>query len=429
MMTSSAPNPIPPKAESGAEEQERSGWPLPVLVALSFVGSVLVLVLLGWYFAEHEYRRQCGSVCPDWTFIPPLTSEAMFATVRNTVTAAAALGLGVTIILSYRRQRVAEQTLSFTAKTQRLAVKSQSLESDRAARESLDTLHSRYLEIATLLNAKGDLNRITALHALESLTISWRRYDDDREASAALGLLLSTARLANDGRSLQDEEFQYAISQILDRHLKLEAKDPEGWGSLSIDATDCLGIRGIRDWIVDGGTLIASPRQEAHVFVDGLTIRAGTVRLSSTVEPSSDVKQGNIIRNLRMMGGRLEVSATIEDGTAAGTIEKSKLSGGLISLSGYKADMKQRNYFFTDCEFKGTTIGATAGKPDSFDFSRCIFESDPSRSNWLQREERSLTFDRCSARDASGNIVQIENLYDLYKVFRPALVSRGDVDL
>ena len=395
--------------------------PLWGLVLMGIGGSILILVLLGWYFANQEYLQGCGTGCASWWWFPPLESDSMFAVVRNTVTAAAALGLGVTIVLSYRRQRVAEQTLTYTAETQRLAVQAQELAADRLDRESLDTLRTRYLEIATLLNSGGDLNRITALHALESLTLSWRQFGNDMEASAAVGLLLSTARLVPQDTA-PGREFRQGTTRVLDRHFKADPGTAYGWGSLTVDATGCLSSKSISDWIVDGGNLTASAEAKRHLQVSGLTIRDGDVFLKSTGPASkSDDDTAHTLTVERMVidKGMVRIASTDNRAQYIMVVSDSVFNGGTVVFSGVLSDKKRRNYLFKKCQFSGGIIKATSGVDVCFHFSGCVFEAAPSAIRWLASKGRTATFEDCTALSPEGQRIPITTLDELYAVFLP----------
>ncbi|MDK1360297.1 hypothetical protein QNO00_08465 [Arthrobacter sp. zg-Y1219] len=406
-----------PKDDPQEAKRQQAGIPLPALVSLGLFASLAVLVLLGWYFAEQEYLRQCAPTCPAWILFPPLSAEGMFSVIRNTVTAAAALGLGVTIVLSYRRQRVAEQTLTYTAETQRLAVKAQTMESKRMDRETLDTLRKRYLDIATLLNTKGDLNRITALHALESLTISWRQFENIREASASLGLLLSTARLANSDRTTQGQEFRKTITRTLDRHMRLDAEDNEAWGCLTVDATACVGTA-IEDWIVDGGTVTASPRREGSFAVNTMTIRSGTVRLEDNYPPSAGSVAESTLKKLVLEGGRLEVALKHSTYPLSATFSNCSMNGGRIVFYGRTHNDAARDYHFRECEFRGARMWATEDRSVSFHFEDCTFSKNPFGKFVLNSKNFRAEFINCVSEIRPGERKPVTSIEDLIALKR-----------
>jgi hypothetical protein len=410
-----------PLSQNEDAHEKSKGWPLPVLVVLGLLASLVVLGGLAWYFSQQQHLQECADECASWKVFPPLEQDGMFAVVRNSVTAAAALGIGVTIVLSYRRQKVAEDTLKYTAQTQRLAVEAQNLATQRLDRESLDILRKRYLDIAELLNSPGSLNRITALHALESLAISWRQFKNDREASATVGLLLSTARLANEDKTDQGEEFRETVGRTLNRHFRIEVSNVDGWGSLAVDATGCIGRRGIRDWIIDSGNLTASPRNSKFITVDGLQIMSGTVHLRNTGPQTADSRvEGNRLRRLIINDGELTVSVRNRGHTDAVTIVDSTLIGGRISILSLDLEASPSVYNFKDCTFRGTTLRTSPQLPAEFVFERCTFHAAPSTWSWLATDTRTATFKDCFALLADKNLVPIANLTELYAHFEVA---------
>lgn len=397
-----------------APTQKDDRWPLPVLVALGLVASLLVLVLLGWYFAEQEYRRQCGTDCPSWTFIPPLNSQAMFATVRNTVTAAAALGLGVTIVLSYRRQRVAEETLTYTAETQRLAVKAQTLAEERLEREGLDTLRKRYLDIATLLNTKGNFNHITALHALESLVISWRQFENDREAAACLGLLLSTMRLSRSGTTLYDKEFLETAQRMLDKHMEDDEDSAHSWGELDFDASLCAGKSGISGWVVRGGEKSVSPQQAGPALLSFSNIYGGTLRLSDTNPDAVLAKKPSLIRYLSVYSGSFRFTSRSKEPVVH--FEVCRFEGGLISLTSTREET-EREVVFAHCTFDGGRFQAATSKPTKIRFEGSRFSAPPMSRTGLQSAKMTFIFNNCFAMDSERKRTEINSIDDLKAYF------------
>lgn len=420
------PSPQAPADNPPAVTKKEKGSPLLLLVAFGLVASLIVLVLLGWYFAEQEYRRQCSSTCPGWTFVPPLSSEAMFVVVRNTVTAAAALGLGVTIVLSYRRQRVAEQTLTYTAETQRLAVEAQTLESKRMDRESLDTLRKRYLDIATLLNTKGDLNQITALHALESLIISWRQFKNDREAGACLNLLLSTMRLSRTGRTAYDKEFLQTAQRLLDRHLGEDEEGPLSWSGLTFDATFCIGGQGIKNWEVTSGEKTASPQASGPARISYSNISGGTLRLSDTSPDSAASILPSTVNYVMINGGSLRL--TLTGSNPAVQVRGCIFDGGIINITSTKLDVP-REVTFTSCTFDGGLVQVATTKTTDITFRQCVFNRPPVSRPGVRYSRRELVFDRCIAINPDGEKISVNSLDDMKAVFEEDFQKRRRVSV
>lgn len=402
-----------PRGEPTETEMKQKGLPLFLLVVIGLLASMAVLVLLGWYFAQQEYLRKCATTCESWVLIPPLSADGMFSVIRNAVTAAAALGLGVTIVLSYRRQRVAEQTLTYTAETQRLAVKAQTLETKRLNRESLDTLRGRYLDIATLLNANGDLNRITALHALESLTISWRQFGDNREASASLGLLLSTQRLSTNSNSEAHMEFRKTVRRTLERHMQTDPEYYEGWGCLTVDATGCLGPRGIEDWIVDGGDVTASPTAYKPVIVDGLRLISGEVRVSNNDKDAHTVSPGNRVSGVIMENGVLRVALRTQTADVSVLFRKSLFMNGKLGISNMVSHKGDRSYSFEECHFLNVETWFVPTNMTKVSFVKCTFKTNPLPPKLMQSPNLKVSFVDCFGVTESNGGMQIVKLADL----------------
>ena len=355
MTEQSKPQALPVLASDGSKDGPTKKLSLPTLVLLGLGVSLLAVFLIGWYFTQQEWLNSCGQKCASWVIFPPLDQTQMFGVIRNAVTAAAALGLGVTIVLSYRRQRVAEETLVFTAETQRLSVEAQDLAQRRLEREGLDTLRGRYLDIAELLNRPSDFSNITALHALESLTTSWLQFDNRQEANASIALLMSSIRLSNATSSPHAREFRQTAARTVERHMR-ETEFPQlHWGSLDVDATGCIGAPGIRGWKISGGEKSASRKDSMPLDVSYVTMTNGTLRLTLRTRSTSEPLKSNM-EALDMTGGRLSIGGSVPvGGLFRITFDSSDFHGGILSLN-INHDNSQSVYEFDNCEFNGTAM-------------------------------------------------------------------------
>ncbi|MDN4611934.1 hypothetical protein [Arthrobacter burdickii] len=404
------------KARAEAANDEQEPIHLSYIFFWGFAFSVLVVLGLVWVAAAYE----TGDAMP-WTAERRMTPDETFGVIRNGVTAAAALGVGVTLFFSYRRQQTSERTLNYTAKTQRLAVEAQSLAEERLRIESLDTLRKRYLDIATLLNSATDFNRITALHALESLIISWRQAGDDREASACLGLLLSTMRLSRSEASAAATEFLRTAQSIVERHMQIAAGQLS-WGELSFDATRCISKTGLRNWVIDGGDIVASPRNEGPVGASGVTLLAGSVRLSDYLPDSLENDSVNTLERISVQGGRLNIVSTSENPVTA--FVKCKFTGGTVVVSSTRPGAN-RKFSFESSEFSGGVIQISPTKPTSVLFLNCHFTAPPMGGFALKRRaDRKFSFVRCTAIDGEGNEVTVDSELDLFRIFFPGSTGR-----
>ncbi len=377
--------------------------------------SVAVVLGLVWIAAAYE----TGAAVP-WLAEERMTPDDTFGVIRNAVTAAAALGVGVTLFFSYRRQQTAERTLTYTAKTQRLAVEAQSLAAERLERESLDTLRKRYLEIATLLNSETDLNRITALHALESLIISWRQFKNDREASACLGLLLSTMRLSRESDTSYDKEFLQTAQRLLERHMQSDEKGALSWSGLNFDATQCISPGGLHGWEINGGEITASPLAAGSVGASFTDIRGGTLRLSDTEPDALPAPTSNTIHYVVVHAGRLSITCTGLEPKVS--FVACKFEGGVTSVHSTKPEFESQITFIS-CKFNGGQLRISAAKPTTIRFRRCHFTRPPINRFWAKVRNRTMLFDNCTAVNSRGEKVAIESTEDLAAAFEDEIVT------
>lgn len=137
---------------------------LSLVFLLGFLFSLAVVVGLTWLFAAYETANWFP-----WLHEPRLSQDKFFEVIRNAVTMGAALGVGITLFYSYRRQRTTEGTQRITAEAQRTAAEAQktaskalelsirqyALELDRRQDAVVSELRSRYSVAAEQLSAQA----------------------------------------------------------------------------------------------------------------------------------------------------------------------------------------------------------------------------------------------------------------------------------
>lgn len=422
--TSVEPAGILPATQPPQDSNAPEKLSLPMLVSLGLAVSLVTIFLLSWYFSQQEWLNSCKNSCGSWKVFPPLNQQQMFGVIRNSVTAGAALGLGVTLVLSYRRQRVAEKTLVFTSETQRIAVEAQKLAELRLERDGLDTLRGRYLDIAGLLNKDTAFAQITALHALESLTTSWRQFGIDREANASVGLLLSTARLSKAKSDPLAIEFRQTTWRTLDRHMREGLGTSQHWGTLNIDATACLSTSGISNWTIAGGEFIGSPLEDGFPPIRAVRIDSGALRIYGSPSPgqaqtrSSSLKPLWPVSRLELNGGRLILHATpLQERGFRIVFTRCEFNLGVFSLStpameGYV----NSELSFMHCIFRDGRIAYLPGRATRVAFVGCEFENSPIQIT-QSLIDSGLSFRDCSTQDGQGDIQAIESVDDYLKYF------------
>jgi hypothetical protein len=115
------PDEVVEPPESGKkEQQQRDPMKLHLIFAYGFLASLVVVGAMVWLFAAYETASWWWPAQE-----PKLSQDKWFEIVRNAVTTGAALGVGVTLFFSYRRQQTAEETQRIGAEAQRTAAKAQ----------------------------------------------------------------------------------------------------------------------------------------------------------------------------------------------------------------------------------------------------------------------------------------------------------------
>ncbi|WOC60441.1 hypothetical protein RI444_18320 [Paenarthrobacter sp. AT5] len=134
--------------------------------------------------------------------------EDLFGVIRNAITAGAALGVGMTLVLSYRRQKTLEENQATTAEALLVSSKAQQtaaaaldlsnsqhqLEVDRRAYDQIKDLRERYAAAAAQLGSESATVRMAGVYVMATLADEWHRQDHDDQRQACIDLLCSYYR-------------------------------------------------------------------------------------------------------------------------------------------------------------------------------------------------------------------------------------------
>ncbi|MGO4230166.1 hypothetical protein AB4Y72_15000 [Arthrobacter sp. YAF34] len=168
-----------------------------------FLFSLAVMSCLSWLIAAYETANWLP-----WLHEPRLSQDKLFEIFRNAVTVGAALGVGITLFFSYRRQRTTEATQRITAEAQRTAAEAQKtaaaalelstkqheLERERRQDAVVSELRSRYSVAAEQLSAEAFTVKIAGVFALATLADDWDRQQSPADRQTCIDLLLETYR-------------------------------------------------------------------------------------------------------------------------------------------------------------------------------------------------------------------------------------------
>ncbi|MDQ0735160.1 hypothetical protein [Arthrobacter agilis] len=359
------------RAERKALEGEAQPIDLPYIFFWGFIFSLTVVFGLIWVAAAYETKEWIF-----WRAEPRLEPDRFFAVIRNAVTAAAALGVGVTLFFSYRRQQTAERTLRISAEAQRTAAEAQKTgvevqKTSAAAQETANrnfelanrnfelvsrkhdldivaSLRARYAQCAEQLASKETAVRLAGLYALSALADDWFDRDDTAEQQTCLDLFCSVIQIESQGDAYdpaRPSAIQRAGWQILSARWQKDVEKRKYWGNRS------LNLEGV-----------------------------------SAIQPISNA----LISNNGML---ILKDATLEDNTFFSEVE---LDGGALILQGAKVNRPGGFFSMMDCKF-GSGLLFFETLHESFKtmhFSNCNF-SGAMGATFIHHEKISFTFDNC----------------------------------
>lgn len=349
---------------SGRKRQPLS---LAVVLSLGFGGSVIVVFSLIWAFAAYA----TGELVP-WNRTPPLNGSEQFEVIRNAVTTAAALGVGVTLFLSYRRQRTAEATQRLTADALALSNRQHELEVSRRAEDRVRALRERYASAAEQLGSDQLAVAIAGVHILESLADEWKSLELSKDRQDCINLLCSYLRLSPWATPAQ-RAAKDLIGELLLNRIQKSASSAQYWDA-TVDLTGQVP-QYMPDVLVKGLQLklshLAAPPNEDVVF-NRWEVLSGRVEAEDM-----DLSRGNLwIRDSELRGGEMSLALDVES-PGSGTVGFSNTHFMGTHLEVPYGQSKKLKIHFTDCTFSGGSFRfGTWCHPLLVTFERCHFDAN-----------------------------------------------------
>lgn len=340
--------------------RRRSGIPLIVLILLGLGLSGAALVFLGAFFSWLSLGTPYA-----WDLDRSPSQETQFGIVRNAVTAGAALGLGVTLLLSYRRQRTNEQSQDIAARALhvsataqetaaealQLANKQHQLDVERRHDDSLRELHARYGRAAEQL-AHGEVAvRLAGVHALTALADAWYFHHEEDQRQACLDLLCSYYRIPAKDMDRQDLDVpvREAIWSTVMSRLVADCPESKSWSSSKFNFRQLQDapVR-LADLLVRDGQLDFSGSN----FPVGLNVSGGEM-LSGTLD-LSDIRVdhgGVVLWGFRLAEGRLHAGFATDSPVQTLKFNGCEFDGGRLILNTGLAQVE-----FIECVFDGSEL-------------------------------------------------------------------------
>lgn len=351
----------------------RQPMKLHLVFLLGFLASVGVICGLIYVFAAYE-------AADPWplTHNPRISQDRLFEVIRNAVTTAAALGVGIALFFSYRRQQTAEQTARIGVEAQAVAAEAQataakaqataaaalelsnkqhSLDQDRRKDAVITELRTRYAKTAEQLGSNQLAVRLAGIYSLAALADDWADVGNDDERQVCVDLLgayFRSSPLPEDD-SARAEIVAATIDAVTAR---IGRGTPERmyWGRCRLDLANPGPLPNLKNVLLqDGGSLqIRGATQWSYASASDIQLlNGGTLAVEGTAKTEYDYASFNV-NKLQVVGGRMSVSldrmTTSESEPTPGkgvVVRNSSLEGGVISI--YAPGWRVQ---FMDCVFK-----------------------------------------------------------------------------
>lgn len=360
--------------------RKREPMRLWVVFVFGFLASTFVIGGLIWLYATYE----AGEL--PWLNQERLTQNKLFEIIRNAVTTAAALGVGITLFFSYRRQQTAEQTQRIGAEAQLTASKAQQvaaqaltlstkqheLDQSRRADAVISELRSRYAKTAEQLGSEQLPVNLAGIYSLAALADDWLEQRNADERQVCIDLLGSYFKLQTPSTP-GAAECKAAVFDVVTARLKWETEERKYWGKCEVVLRNFGELSDVNDVMIrDGGILNFSGAALPGLSVmQNIQLLGGVITLTA-LKPN----QGRLsIRESRLYRGRMLVSASarVEERNAYGTVEfiKVHLLGAVVSVR-----IPTGSVVFRDCVFRSGSLNVSASSGGSVEFINCRFVGD-----------------------------------------------------
>lgn len=376
---------------------------------LGFIASLVVVWGMIWIFAAYETGK--------WWWPgqePKVSQDKWFEVVRNAVTAAAALGVGVSLFFSYRRQQTAEETQRIGAEAQQTAAKAQqtSAKAQETAAAALElsnkqheldqqrrldalttSLRERYAKAAEQLGSSHLAVRLAGIYSLAALADDWAENDNEDERQVCIDLLCAYFRSQPTEDAATRKEVVDATVQVVQERIAGTAVQRKFWGATRI-----------------------------NLVRPGLLPAFGPVRLqgNGSLSVQEALVSRRRIRDVEIVGGQFKILKLRGIRNLLSIFNGSVSSGGRLEIGLQVRDAelpkppKQPIIMIQNVTVTNGTIGIEAAGAHLL-FTGCTFESGAILDFSVSRENDSnhlgrVTFRKCKFKAA--NVFGIDEMQE-----------------
>ncbi|MEV4902832.1 hypothetical protein AB0K08_16015 [Citricoccus sp. NPDC055426] len=367
---------------SPEQAQEKPPWSLWKVALIGFFFSCLALLLAIWYFA-YQATMDRPTV---WWWFPALSQDDMFRVIRNAVTAVAALGVGVTLFLSYRRQHVAERALQLSAEAQlqatetlELSAKTYELTRQQQVAEFENQLRNRYSTAAQQIGEDRPSLVIAGCISMATIADEWHRlerYADRDDCIRMLIAALPEGPWDDSGNHLQRSTIQTIFQERMspDTHRASWSSAPILFG------TTRAPFGRIVDWTINRLVKIDSAQlslgNETPV-IQSIRVQGGSLEVTM----NSTKMDYMVFAALALHGAQLRLRFWMPPAvnqTSKVVFKNSLFDASLIRIDEPNTPPLARQIVFEKCTFASRTIQVPRDSMNYlFTFQDCRFAANP----------------------------------------------------
>lgn len=340
---------------------------LPAVFASGIAFSALLVGVCFFLFAWQAADRK------RW-WLANLDQDAYFSVTRNAVTLAAALGVGVTLFFSYRKQQTAEKAQDLAVEAQKMALASQQLATEtlqlsleKHELERTSELRNRYARSAEQLASPQPAIQQAGIHSLASLADDWQKVGNEDDQQVCIALLCAyvsgaAEQLDSPSTSPGESPQTTATGVILSRLSPDVALTAKSWSgkALSLHSAPILTAG---DIAVNGGQQVYDHCK--WTIGASLIIDSGRIKIKGSVsEKTFPSYIGGEFR-----GGR--ATLFLEDGSSGQLVlQRADFLGSTVSL--FLVTKSQYRITLRSCVFTSGRLTLRT-RTSMIVFERCIF--------------------------------------------------------
>lgn len=367
--------PIPARSETPIPARSQtmeplSGWKLTFWVLLAALVIAILMSFFSFLLRNDPFP---------WNLQQKLSTAEIGQVVQASVTSAAALGLGVTLLLSFRRQRTAEETQRTADANHAATLALLQLQQDQHGDARIAALRERHTLASEQLGSGAPAVQLAGVHSMASIIDAWRIEGYAQDVQAGINVLTGYRRMAEFNEEPEAAIAKEAAWVAVTNRIRTTTPESQRWDA----DIDFRGITipagGIKKLVIDARTVtfanssVSAPDESAGTLVpttfEETWIKAGGILdFDNTHLVSTSL---NFV-NGRFFIGELRVGVL---SSAAGYLRFTgcKFYMTKVTLRTRKAGVTR--IVFKDCSFEKGFLSFTGAESlESVQFLNCQFK-------------------------------------------------------